>query len=148
MINPEQIPDVADNELLARFIVNSNEKRPDGQVTPRLFMPYKWVELSINRHREATIEETWQVGREVAAQRKKPLYGLANIRASKCRIETLKVVPDPILPGNPNHANITGYPPDKTDQMALAAELAASIEGKWIEAPREDSGNAPIADGK
>jgi hypothetical protein len=46
MMPPDQIPDVADNELLARFIVNSNEKRPDGQVSHKLFMPYKWVELS------------------------------------------------------------------------------------------------------
>jgi len=135
MMNPEQIPDVADNELLARYIVNSNEKRPDGKVSHKLFMPYKWVELSINRHREATLEETWQVGFDVATQRNKSLYGLANIRASKCRTETLDVIPDPILPGNPNHANITGYPTAKEDQMAIATELAASIEGNWIAPP-------------
>ena len=129
MMDPDRIPDVADNELLARFIVNSNEKRTDGNVSHKLFMPYKWVELSINRHREATMKETWKVGFEVATLRNKHLYGLANIRASKCRIYNLDVVPDPILPGNPNHANITGYPPAKEDQMALAEELAASIEG-------------------
>ncbi len=135
MMHPDQIPDVADNELLARFIVNSNEKRPDGQVSHRLFMPYKWVELSVNRHREATLEETWQVGSEVAIARNKSLYGLANIRASQCRVRTLDVVPAPILPGNPNHANITGYPAAKEDQMAIANELAAAIEGSWIAPP-------------
>ncbi len=139
MMDPDRIPDVADNELLARFIVNSNEKRPDGNVSPRLFMPYKWVDLSVNRHREATLEETWQVGIDVASQRSKQLYGLANIRADKCRIGNLDVVPHPILPANPNHANITGYPAAKEDQMALAVELAASIEGHWIEIPRKDS---------
>ena len=70
MMDPDHIPVVADNELLARFIVHSNEKRPDGQVTPKLFMPYKWVELSINRHREATLAETWQAGFGVAAPQK------------------------------------------------------------------------------
>ncbi|MFM7167801.1 MAG: hypothetical protein ACKO3T_21365 [Planctomycetaceae bacterium] len=135
MMHPDQIPDVADNELLARFIVNSNEKRPDGKVSHKLFMPYKWVELSVNRHREATLEEIWQVGSEVAVSRNKSLYGLANIRASQCRIQSLHVVPAPILPGNPNHANITGYPAAKEDQMAIANELAASIEGKWIPPP-------------
>lgn len=135
MMDPEHIPDVADNELLARFIVNSDEKRPDGKVSHKLFMPYKWVELSVNRHREATIDETWQVGFEVAAQRNKSLHGLANIRAGQCRIETLNVTPEPILPGNPNHANIVGYPPAKEDQMAIAKELAASIEGNWTPAP-------------
>jgi hypothetical protein len=135
MMDPEHIPDVADNELLARFIVNSDEKRPDGKVSHKLFMPYKWVELSVNRHREATIDETWQVGFEVAAQRNKSLHGLANIRAGQCRIETLNVTPAPILPGNPNHANFVGYPPAKEDQMAIAKELAASIEGNWTAPP-------------
>jgi hypothetical protein len=139
MIDPGNIPNVADNELLARFIVNSNEKRADGNVTHRLFMPYKFVELSVNRHREATLEETWRIGFDVASQRNKTLYGLANIRANKCRIDKLDVVPDRILPNNPNHANINGYPPAKEDQMALATELAASIEGKWIEPPSDVS---------
>ena len=137
-MDPDRIPDVADNELLARFIVNSNEKRPDGNVSPKLFMPSKWVDLSVNRHREATLEETWQVGFDVAAQRSKQLYGLANVRASKCRIGNLDVLRAPILPGNPNHANVTGYPATKEDQMALAEELAASIEGSWIEPPQQD----------
>jgi len=70
-IGPDQIPNVADNELLARFILNSHEKRADGTVTPGLFMPCKWVELLVNRHREATYEETWSVGRHVAAERRK-----------------------------------------------------------------------------
>ncbi len=138
MIHPDHIPNVADNELLARVIVNSNEKRPDGKVSHKLFMPYRWVELSVNRHREATLEETWQVGFDVAKQRSKTLFGLANIRANKCRIETLNVIPDAILPGNPNHANITGYPAAKEDQMAIATELAASIEGNWIAPPPTD----------
>ena len=135
MMHPDQIPDVADNELLARFIVNSNEKRPDGKVSHKLFMPYKWVELSVNRHRESTLDEIWQIGSEVAVSRNKSLYGLANIRAGQCRRLTLDAVPAPILPGHPNHANITGYPAAKEDQMAIAHELAASIEGNWIAPP-------------
>lgn len=139
MIDPANIPPVADNELLARFIVNSNEKRQDGTVKHQLFLPYKHVELSVNRHREATEEQTWQAGYDVAAERQRTLYGLANIRANKCRIDELDVVPDPILPKNPNHANITGYPSSKEDQMAIAKLLAASIEGKWVSPPGEES---------
>lgn len=135
MIDPEDVPPIADNELLARFILNSNEKRDDGYVNHKLFMPYKWTELSVNRHREASVEETWDIGFDIASQRRKVLYGLANIRASNCCQSTLRVVPDPILPNNPNHANIIGYPSSKEDQMALAKVLAASIEGKWQAAP-------------
>lgn len=138
MIDPSNVLPVADNELLARFIVYSNEKRKDGTVKHKLFLPYKLVELSVNRHREATDEETWQAGLDVAEERHRTLYGLANIRTSSCRIEKLSVVPDPILPKNPNHANITGYPQAKEDQMAIAQVLAASIEGKWIAAPGQD----------
>lgn len=137
MIDPENIPSVAENELLARFIVYSDEKRPDGTVKHKLFLPYKLVELSVNRHREASLGETWQVGFDVAEERQRTLYGLANIRASSCRIDTLDVAPAPILPKNPNHANITGYPPAKEDQMALAKKLAAAIEGKWQEPPQK-----------
>jgi hypothetical protein len=135
VINSQDIPPVADNELLARFILNSNEKRDDGNVNHKLFMPYKWTELSVNRHREASVEETWAIGFEIATLRTKVLYGLANIRASGCYQGTLRVVPDPILPNNPNHANIVGYPTCKEDQMALAKVLAASIEGQWQAAP-------------
>jgi hypothetical protein len=136
VIDPENIPPIADNELLARFILNSNEKRDDGNVNHKLFMPYKWTELSVNRHRESSVEETWSVGFDIASQRSKVLYGLANIRASSCSQSTLSVIPDPILPDNPNHANIIGYPSRKEDQMALAKVLAASIEGNWQAAPK------------
>ena len=139
MIDQSNIPLVADNELLARFIVYKDEKRTDGSVKHKLFLPYKLVELSINRHREATAEETWQAGYDVAAERGRPLYGFANIRASNCRFEKLDVVPDPIIPKNPNHANITGYPQAKEDQMAIAKVLAANIEGKWQEPPPQTS---------
>ena len=144
MIDPNDVPPVADNELLARFIVNSNEFRPDGNVTPKLFLPYKRVELSVNRRREATSEETWAFGRRVAARREKVLYGRAEIRASSCRIAPLDVVPNAIEPDNPNHedhnpnhADVVGFPPPprKDEQISLAQKLAAAIEGKWKSPP-------------
>ena len=140
MIDPSNVPPVAENELLARFIVNSNEKRDDGTLTPKLFLPYKQVALSVNRHREATSDETWAVGRRVAEERKKTLYGRADIRASSCRIGPLDVVPKPILPGNPNHADIVGFPPPprKDEQLSLAQKLAAAVEGKWRAPPPFD----------
>ena len=137
MIDPSDIPPVADNELLARFIVKSNEKRLDGTVTPALFLPYKLVQLSVNRHREALTAETWTIGRRVAEVRQKTLYGRADIRASFCRIRPLDVVPKPILPHNPNHADIISFPAPKDEQLSLAQKLAASIEGKWIPVPPE-----------
>lgn len=138
MIDPANIPPVADNEVLARFIVNTNERRPDGTVTPKLFLPYKRVELSVNRHREATNAETWTIGRQVAAEREKTLHGRADIRAGACRIAPLDVVPRAILPHNPNHADVVGYPARKDEQLSLAEKLAAAIEGKWKSPPPID----------
>ena len=139
MIDPTQVPTIADEELLARFIVNSNEVRADGTVRPQLFLPYQRVELSVNRHRDATLDETWAIGRQVAEQRGKTLLARADLRASSCRITPLDVVPQPILPHNPNHADIVGYPPRKDGQLSLAAKLAAAIEGRWESAPSRDS---------
>ncbi len=48
MIDPNNVPAVADTELLARFILHSNEIRNDGTVKPKLFLPYSLVELSVN----------------------------------------------------------------------------------------------------
>lgn len=52
MIDPANIPSVADDELLARFIVNRNEVRADGTVRPQLLLPYRHVTLPVNRHRD------------------------------------------------------------------------------------------------
>lgn len=131
MIDLSHVPPVEADELLARFIVNGNEVRADGTVRPQLFLPYKRVELSVNRHRDATVEETADIGRQVAAQRGKTLLGRADIRARSCCIQTLSVVASPILPDNPNHADIVGYPARKDEQLSLAAKLAASIESAW-----------------
>ena len=138
MIDPDHVPPVADEELLARFIVHGNELRADGTVRPLLFLPYKRVTLSVNRHRDATLAETWAIGHQVAAERGKTLSGRADLRASSCRITPLDVVPQPILPHNPNHADVVGYPARKDEQLSLAAKLAAAIEGDWQSPPPVD----------
>jgi len=140
MIDSTHVPPVDDAELLARFIVNGNEVRADGTVRPQLFLPYKWVELSVNRHRDAASNETWSVGFQVAEQRSKTLLGRADIRASSCWVGTLSVLASPILPHNPNHADIIGYPDRKDEQLSLAAKLAAAIESPWHPASGSDKG--------
>jgi len=134
MIDDDNIPPVADDEWLARFIVNSNEFRQDDTVRPKLFMPYKFVALSVNRHRDCTEEEIWDVGFEVAEMRQRTLYGRADIKAASARIAPLDVVAKPLMPRNPNHAEIVGFPPAKEDQQALAVKLAAAAS-KRISAP-------------
>ena len=136
MIDAENIPAVADDELLTRFIVNRNEFRKDDSVKPKLFVAYKRVALSVNRHRDCSEEEIWNVGYSVAEERKRTLHGRSDIRASSCRIGPLDVVPKPLLPANPNHADVTGFPSTKEDQLAFAVRLAAAAS-KRIIAPED-----------
>lgn len=97
MIDPSKIPPIADNELLARFITQSKQFRASDQsIKPDLFIPFRLTELSVTRHREATVEELWLFGRDVAALREQPLYGRSDVRASDCAVGPLAVVPDPI----------------------------------------------------
>jgi hypothetical protein len=129
MIDPNHIPPVADEELLARFITQTKQFRSSDQsVKPDLFIPFRLTELSVTRHRDATADELWQVGREVAALRQQTLYGRSDVRASDCTVGPLSVVADPILlpdePSNPNHANVAGFPAAKADQKALAIRIA------------------------
>jgi len=51
MINPEDVPPIADNELLARFILYSSHFSNE-LVTSKAFLPYKHTDLSTTRHRE------------------------------------------------------------------------------------------------
>ena len=128
------MPPVDDAELLARFIVDGAHVRADGTVKPLLFVPYKWVELSVNRHRDATEDETWTVGRQVAGNRQRSLIGRVDILTSDCRISPLDVKAVP-LDGNPNHADIVGFPADKPDQMSLGVKIAAAARRPWIAPP-------------
>lgn len=134
MIDPNNVPAVDDDELLARFILSSNEFRSDDSVKPALFMPYKYVALSVNRHRDASLEETWRIAREIARQRNKTLYGRSDIAAVACNIDSLSVIAKPLLPENPNHADVVGYPPAREDQKSLAQKLVASAS-KRIKPP-------------
>ncbi len=130
MIATDPVPPIDDDEMLDRFIVNSSEFRKDNTVKPKLFLPYSRIELSLNWHRDCDENEICDVGAYVAATRKCTFYGRSDIRAEKCNIAPLKVVAMPIKdkpdqPNNPNHADITGYPAAKAEQMSLAAKLAA-----------------------
>lgn len=124
MLDVNNIPPVEPDETVARYIINHRNVRADNTIKPDEFIPYKFVVLSVNRHRDCSEEEIWRFGQQVAEQRSKELLGRTDITVAACSIDQLSVVPEPI-DGNPNHADIVGYPPKKADQKALAAKIAA-----------------------
>jgi hypothetical protein len=128
MIDASQVPDVSDDELLTRYVMQSGHfRRSDKKVKPDLFMPHPYQDLSVTRYLNATIEEVLAVGENIAKEGNRTLYGRADIKAIDCRFSTLKVVKDP-TPENPNHADIQGFPLDKPDQKVIALRLAAAAE--------------------
>jgi hypothetical protein len=138
MINSDDVPDVEDDEMLARFIVAGQSTRSlrkyvreNNTVKPQLFLPYKRVELSVNRHRDCDEGEIWDFGQAIAAYREMAFYGRSDIAVVSCTFDKLSVVAKPIrnhpqgVPDNPNHADIVDFPAAKEDQLSLAEKLAA-----------------------
>lgn len=126
MIDPNNVPVVADHEQLARYILQSSHiRRSNLTIKPDAFVPHPYLELSVTRHRDASESEIWSWGENVAGETGKTLYGCGNIQAMVCISNSLTVLANP-LSGNPNHANIVGWPSDKPRQKLIAAEIAAA----------------------
>ena len=116
---------VIPSEVLSRFIMQMNWFRPsDNRVRYAAFMPNpKNGETSVFRISGISDREVWEIGdREVGLRRDKPILGRADIGASFVITKGLNVVPNepPI-----RHANIIGWPEQKSEQRLVAIELAA-----------------------
>jgi hypothetical protein len=118
---------VADDELLARFILFNRWVRKDGTLRQDGFMPQPLdLKLSVTRHIDLSDLALWQLGQAVADAIPTAIpYGRADLKVVDVKRQTLQVDAAP-LPENLNHANIAGWPPDKPAQKIIAIELAAS----------------------
>lgn len=117
-------PPVADEELLARFVLFSRWIRASDQtVRPDAFIPHPWPDLSVTRHLGLSEAGLWKIGEEVASQRPAMLYGRADVQVFTVRQQSLRIEP---TPEPRNHANITGWPPDKPAQKIIAQVIAAA----------------------
>src|SRR5262245_53650364 len=124
MIDPTNVPNVANDELVGRYILQSSYVRSDQTVRPNAFMPPPDLELSVTRHLLATTQELWSIGNDVAAATGKTLHGRGDVQAAICVAQSLEVLAAP-LSINPNHAHVTGWPIDKSAQKNIAQEIAS-----------------------
>ena len=130
MLDPANVPDVDAEEMTARFVVSKRHiNRQTSTLKADAFVPHLYEELSVTRLIEITEDEIWTVGRNIAAARVPPrtLRGRGDVLAATYfRQENLNVVADPVA-GNPNHANVTGWPSadDEFAQVMIAKEIAA-----------------------
>lgn len=126
MIDPQHVPQVAPDEALARYILhNSHIRRCNGTLKPDAFIPHPHQELSVTHHLAATEQELWTVGEGIAASTGKTLYGRGDVQASTYLTQRLAVKAAPV-PANPNHADVAGWPADKSTQKIIAMEISAA----------------------
>jgi hypothetical protein len=136
VFDPSNVPEFEAGEVLSRFVTQSGQFRPsDKYVKQNAFLPYPRRDLSVTRQRELIGEEIWMIGRNVASQLKRRLYGRSDIDSGECDFGPLRIVAAP-LSDNPHHADVTNWPTDKADQKMLALEIAR-VASPLIEPPAD-----------
>lgn len=87
-------------------------------------MPASTGETSVFRTSALTDSQIWDLGeRNVARERKMQLLGRGDIYSSVVVDKGLKIAADN---NPPRHANITGWPEEKSKQKMIAIELAVN----------------------
>jgi hypothetical protein len=120
------VPPVQVDEWLARFIHYRRYIRQDLTVRPDAFIPHPYRDLSVTRHLHLSDSEIWEIARTVARQTEKALHGRVDVEAAVFLRQELQVIAAPILPENPNHANVTGWPAEKSAQKIIAQQIAST----------------------
>ena len=126
MDDDHSVQPIDTHERLARFVLFSSwVRKSDQTVKPDAFIPHPYPNLSVTRHLSLSEKALWRVGQEVAKNRPAKMYGRADINVVDAMDLRLEVHPHPVI-GNPNHANVVGWPPDKPAQKIIAMELPAA----------------------
>ena len=134
MSGESPVPPIGDNEHLARFIVASKWIRSDGTVKQDAFIPHPYRGLSVTRHLGLSEPEIWAIAERVASFQMKKLYGRADVAVSNVKEANLTVDPAP-TPENSNHAEIKGWPAEKSAQKSYAQQLAK--DASYVERPAD-----------
>jgi len=130
MLDPSETPPIDHQEITARFLVSrSHVNKQAMTVKADAFVPPNTNKLSVTRLIEITDDEIWGIGQSVADTHKpsRTLRGRADVLASAFIYHNLEVIPQAVE-GNPNHANVIGWPStaDEFGQMMIAKEIAAA----------------------
>jgi hypothetical protein len=123
---------VADTEVVSRFILKPRWLRANNQVRDAAFEPPRSNRLSVTRSSLLNEDRLWLLGRETATARSGNesetirLVGRADLRvADVIQIRPLRVVQSP-LPSHPEHADVVGWPESKSERMVISKQLAAN----------------------
>lgn len=127
LITVKMLSPISLSEILSRFIFHHNLIRPSNNtVKPAAFMPSRDRTTSVFRISNLNDNEIWKIGeREVVPSRGDPLLGRADLSASTVINKGLEVIPqEPPV----RHANIVGWPDEKSRAQMIAVELAAAAQ--------------------
>ena len=118
---------VNSSESLARYLTHHNHYSTSKSVVKAsAFLPPPTLRLSIFRIDKLTLEEVLEIGRvnvvSVMPLPRENVYGFANIKASAVYENNLDVDPDN---NPPRHADIVGWPQERSERKLIAEELAA-----------------------
>lgn len=115
---------VTSEEILTRYILEKAHFSVDNnRVKYSAFLPNPTNgETSVFRISGVSERDVWGMGTEyVAKEREKTLKARGDVIAIKVLNKKLNVTPD--TETHPRHANITGWPQDKSERLLLAKEL-------------------------
>jgi len=119
--------DIKVDEVLSRYILDKTHIRYSNRtVKYSAFLPAPDGTTSVFRVSGLTEEQVWEVGdREVALKRQKPLVGRADITAAHVLKAGLELDADN---NPPLHANINGWPVERSGQKLIALKLAEDAQ--------------------
>lgn len=126
MSDGDKVPPITSDEWLARFIHYQRYIRQDRTVRADAFIPHPYPDLSVTRHLQLSDAELWRIGDDIARQINRSLYGRADAQVFVFQRQGLQVAPEPVFPQNPNHANVSGWPAEKSAQKIIAQQVAAA----------------------
>jgi len=115
---------VSPEEMLSHYLFRK-ELRPDGTVRAEAVVPYPHEALSVTRHRELAEEEIWECGQVVANKQGRTLFGRADFSAAALPEGLNAQTSDPPR----NHADILGWPSERSAQLAQAQRLSEVCRG-------------------
>jgi hypothetical protein len=122
---------VAPDELLCRYLLSRSQFSPQKKkVKSSAFLPPPDLRLSIFRVVGLTEDTIWEISEKEVVQKQstpKTLYGRAEVMATTVRETGLTIDPDN---DPPRHANILGWPEEKSEQKLIALELSESAKLK------------------
>ena len=118
--------------MLGRYLIFSNWFNPSrGKVKASAFLPPRDLKLSVFKIFNLSEDNIWEIGKKVieALKEKRTLYGIAEIKAIEVLNNSLTINIDnkPLY-----HANIVGWPKDKSERKLIAIKLANNATLKLL----------------